>query len=138
VGGASVQDLSNLVSYVFRSQNSGSGGGASTGSVNIPNRDKPRIEDGNLREGWKHIDARHITGNHPSGAGELFPPGTTRQQLQEAAEQIIAKGTRISAPKLRIQTFENRIIVNSKRMRVRLIVDSKDGNRVITIFPVTK
>ena len=34
-------------------------------------RGQPRIEDGNAREGWRHIDERHVTGNAPGGPGGL-------------------------------------------------------------------
>ncbi|WP_369011736.1 HINT domain-containing protein [Acetivibrio thermocellus] len=102
----------------------------------IPHRTEPRIEDGNLHEGWIHIESRHITGNHPNGPGDLFAPGTTRKQIEEAAKILVKKGTRISDPSRRIQTFEKVIKVNGKRDLVRVIVDSDDFNRVITIFPV--
>ena len=102
----------------------------------IPHRTPPRIEDGNLREGWTHIDARHVTGDHPSGPGDLFAPGTTRAQLDDAAQQLVRKGTRVSDPNRQLQVFEKRIKVNGLRDRVRVIVDSQDANRVISIFPV--
>jgi len=99
-------------------------------------RQTPRVDTGNLKEGWMHIDARHITGNHPSGAGDLFAAGTTRAQVEEAAKKLVEKGTRITDPSKQIQIFEKRMKVNGKRDRVRTVVDSHDGNRVISIFPV--
>lgn len=102
----------------------------------IPNRDTPRIENGNAKEGWIHIDARHVTGNAPEGPGDLFAPGTTRAQIEQAARTLVKKGLRISDPSKRIQTFEKVITVNGQTDRVRVVVDSDDGNRVITIFPV--
>ncbi|WP_207636340.1 hypothetical protein [Acetivibrio clariflavus] len=89
-----------------------------------------------MNEGWKHIDARHVTGNHPKGSGDLFPSGTTRKQIEDAAQIVVKKGTRISDPSKRIQTFEKVIKVNGRRDLVRVIVDADDFNRVITIFPV--
>jgi hypothetical protein len=100
-----------------------------------PWRGRPDIQNGNLREGWTHIEARHITGTHPEGAGDLFAAGTTRAQLQRAATTIVARGTRISDPGRRIQTFERRITINGKSDSVRVVVDTRDG-RVITMFPV--
>jgi hypothetical protein len=102
----------------------------------IPNRDTPRIENGNAKEGWIHIDARHVTGDAPEGPGDLFAPGTTRAQIEQAARTLVKKGLRISDPSKRIQTFEKVITVNGQTDRVRVVVDSDDGNRVITIFPV--
>jgi RHS repeat-associated protein len=102
----------------------------------IPHRTPPRIEDGNLREGWTHIDALHVTGNHPSGPGDLFAPGTTRSQLDRAAQDLVKKGTRVSDPSSPLQIFEKRMVVNGVRDRVRVVVDPDDANRVITIFPV--
>jgi len=100
------------------------------------NRDMPHLENGNLKEGWIHIDARHITGNHPKGAGDLFATGTTRQQIEEAMIKVISKGNRITNPSDRIQIFQMKIKVNDVKDLVRLVVDAMDNNRVITIFPV--
>ncbi|WP_123725914.1 RHS repeat-associated core domain-containing protein [Pseudomonas protegens] len=97
---------------------------------------KPRIEPGNHKEGWQHIDERHISGTHPEGAGDLFPAGTTQDQIQKACECLVKKGTRISDPSRRIQTFEKRMKVNGKKDRVRGVFDSQDNNRTITVFPV--
>ena len=47
---------------------------------------KPRIEFGNHKEGWQHIDERHISGTHPGGAGDLFPEGTTKEQILKVCE----------------------------------------------------
>ncbi|MFB7979388.1 putative T7SS-secreted protein [Streptomyces vinaceus] len=101
-------------------------------------RAKPRMENGNPKQGWQHIDERHISGNHSSGHGDLMPPTTTRQQVEEAAQKILEKGNRVSDPARQIQTFEKRMIVNGMRARYRLVVDSLDGNRIITFFPVGK
>jgi hypothetical protein len=100
-----------------------------------PWRGRPRIEDGNLREGWRHIEGRHVTGRHPEGPGDLFASGTTRAQLQRAAEEIVERGVRISQQNRRIQVFERRMTINGQHDRVRVVVDSADG-RVITMFPV--
>ncbi|MGI8521631.1 MAG: eCIS core domain-containing protein [Actinomycetota bacterium] len=98
-------------------------------------RGRPIIEHGNLEEGWQHIEARHITGTHPDGPGDLFPAGTSRRELQEAANDVVANGVRLSEPGRRMQTFESRITVHGRSDRVRIRVDASDG-RVITIFPV--
>ena len=100
-----------------------------------PNRDTPRIEDGNAKEGWIHIDARHVTGDDPKGPGDLFAPGTTRAQIEQAARTLVKKGLRVTDPSKRIQIFEKVIIVNGKKEMVQVVVDSDDGNRVITIYP---
>jgi RHS repeat-associated protein len=106
-------------------------------SNKTPNRNTPHIENGNLKEGWIHIDARHLTGNHPKGHGDLFAPGTTRRQLEKAAKIVVSKGRRVTEnPNARIQTFEKDIVVNKRKDLVRVTVDSYDSNRVITIFPV--
>jgi hypothetical protein len=110
----------------------GGGGGAPKG---FP-RTTPRLEEGNLKEGWKHIDARHVSGTAPGGAGDLFAPGTTRAQIEAGAKQLVAKGNRISDPSRQIQTFEKHMTINGKSARYRVVVDSADGNRIITMFPV--
>jgi|GEM_PF-1474402 len=101
----------------------------------IPGRIKPRIEDGNSREGWQHIDERHVTGNSPKGPGDLFAPGTTREQIEKAADTVVTKGVRLSDQSDPIQVYEKRVKVNGNVDRVRVIVDSTDNNRVITAFP---
>ena len=101
-----------------------------------PNRNTPHLEDGNLKEGWIHIDARHITGDHPKGSGDLFATGTTREQIEDAIMKVIAKGNRITDPNDRIQVFQMKIKINEVNDLVRLVVDAMDSNRVITFFPV--
>ncbi|MEU0597289.1 RHS repeat-associated core domain-containing protein [Streptomyces sp. NPDC006393] len=101
-------------------------------------RTSPRMENGNPKEGWQHIDERHIAGTASGGHGDLMPPSTTRAQVEKAAQTMIDKGTRVSDPARRMQTFEKRMVVNGMRARYRLVVDSEDGNRIITFFPVGK
>jgi hypothetical protein len=96
-------------------------------------RTAPTIEQGDANQGWVHIEARHVTGSDPGG--DLFAPGTTRAELQEAAEDLVDKGLRKSDPKRTIQTFERRIVVHGRRDLVRVVVNTKD-NTVVTIFPV--
>ncbi|MFF8728993.1 hypothetical protein ACF073_21225 [Streptomyces sp. NPDC015171] len=67
-----------------------------------------------------------------------MPPSTTRGQVEKAVRTMIERGRRVSDPGRRIQTFEKRMTVNGMSARYRLIVDSGDGNRVITFFPVGK
>jgi RHS repeat-associated protein len=104
-------------------------------SLRGPWRGKTTISDGDLKKGWEHIDTRHVTGNHPSGSGDLFAPGTTRNQLAEASQKLVDKGTRISDPSRRMQVFEDKIKVNGIKERVRVTVDSATGE-IITIHPV--
>jgi len=66
----------------------------------------------------------------------LFPSGTTRNQLDDAANYLVEKGTRTTDPAKQIQNFEKRMKVNGQRDRVKVVVDSHDNNRVITIYPV--
>ncbi|MFE0099528.1 RHS repeat-associated core domain-containing protein [Streptomyces sp. NPDC059009] len=102
-------------------------------------RKKPRLETGNLKEGWLHIDARHITGDHPKGPGDLMPPGTTREQVYKAASKAVRKGTRITEnPNRLMQSFEKKMTVNGFTATYRVSVDSTDGNRIISFFPVGK
>ena len=101
-------------------------------------RTTPRLEDGDPKQGWQHIDERHIAGTAADGHGDLMPPTTTRDQVDKAARTMIQRGTRVSDPARRIQIFEKRMTVNGMSARYRLVVDSGDGNRVITFFPVEK
>ena len=105
-------------------------------TCNPPWRGKPIMLDGNSKKGWQHIDERHVTGNSPLGPGDLFAPGTTRAQLEKAAEQIVKKGTRSSENASKtMQNFEDRIKINGRRDRVRVSVETSTG-QIITMFPV--
>jgi hypothetical protein len=102
-----------------------------------PWRGKPVMHTGDSDKGWIHIEGRHITGvlpNPKGGPSDLFAPGTTRQQLERAADIIVKKGVRISDPNNVIQVFEKRMKINGLSDRVRIIVDSTDGY-IITMFP---
>ena len=44
-------------------------------------------------------------------------------------------GTRVSDPSQRYQVFEDRVVVNGKRDRVRVVVDTSNGTTV-TAYPV--
>ncbi|MGW2299850.1 putative T7SS-secreted protein [Streptomyces sp. NPDC001809] len=101
-------------------------------------RAKPRMEDGNAKQGWRHIEERHITGTARGGHGDLMPPTTTRAQVEAAAERMVEKGNRVSDPNNQYQTFEKRMTVNGMRANYRLVVDSTDGNRIVTFFPIGK
>jgi hypothetical protein len=103
------------------------------GLSGCPKRTPPRLEEGNEREGWIHIQARHITGSDPGG--DLFATGTTRADIEKAVFRVVMKGTRTSPPNRVIQVFEKRMKVAGRRDRVCVVVDSADGNRVITAFP---
>ncbi len=50
-----------------------------------------------------------VTSTHPKGPGDLFASGTTRQQLQQAAQKIVAKGKGISDPSRTVQVFEKKM-----------------------------
>jgi RHS repeat-associated protein len=101
-------------------------------------RAKPRMEDGNAKQGWRHIDERHISGTAKGGHGDLMPPTTTRAQVEAAAEKMVEKGNRVSDPNNQYQTFEKRMTVNGMRANYRLVMDSTDGNRIVTFFPIGK
>ncbi|MEU5308144.1 RHS repeat-associated core domain-containing protein [Streptomyces sp. NPDC021562] len=102
-------------------------------------RTTPRLETGDLKKGWIHIESRHITGTNPSTRhADMMPPTTTREQVHAAAKTIVKRGTRISDPAKRIQTFEKRMTVNGHSARYSVTVDSHDGNNIITFFPMGK
>ena len=101
-----------------------------------PWRGKPIMLDGNSKKGWQHIDERHITGTSAKGPGDLFPPGTTRAELEKVAEKIVKKGTRSSGnPQTTMQNFEDRVKIQGQHLRVRVSVDTTTGE-VISMFPV--
>jgi hypothetical protein len=93
------------------------------------------LNDGNLRRGWIHINARHITGNHPKGAGDLFEPDTTRAEIESLAKKIIENGKRISQPDKALQIFEYKTTFQDKREWYRAVIDTA-VEELVTIFPV--
>ncbi|MET0136315.1 MAG: polymorphic toxin-type HINT domain-containing protein [Kibdelosporangium sp.] len=107
-------------------------------SCPVLHRLKPRMEDGNSRHGWIHITQRHMPGGANPGQeqGSLFAPGTTRDQVSAAAEELVRRGTRQSDPGQQLQVFEGRMNINGLRTNYRLLVDSADGNRIHTMFPI--
>ncbi|MEV4204958.1 RHS repeat-associated core domain-containing protein [Nocardia salmonicida] len=98
-------------------------------------REAPRLEDGNSRTGWRHIEQRHIPGGS-NNQGSLFAAGTTRDQIETAAREIVERGTRQSDPSKEYQVFERRMTINGLRTNYRLVVDSTDGNNIVTMFPI--
>ncbi|PKV80829.1 RHS repeat-associated protein [Nocardia fluminea] len=98
-------------------------------------REAPRLEDGNSRTGWRHIEQRHIPGGS-NNQGSLFAVGTTREQIETAAREIVERGTRQSDPSKDYQVFERRMTINGLRSNYRLVVDSTDGNNIVTMFPI--
>jgi hypothetical protein len=80
---------------------------------------------------WRHIDRKHVTGDE--GNGSLFSPGTTREMLQAAAEEICVEENRMKNLK-RFKRFKKYIKVNRKWDCVIVIVD--DNNSVHSIYPL--
>ena len=106
------------------------------GSIRIVRKvHRPQILDGSSKKGWEHIRQRHIDGSDAIGDGDLFAPGTTRAQLQSAAEEMVEQGVRQSNPIAPVQTFERRMTINGMRANYRLIMNVEDGS-VITMFPI--
>ena len=105
-------------------------------SFRVGRETRPRLDTGNEKEGWIHIDQRHISGTSPKGPGDLFPKGTTKNQIEQLTAWLVSKGNRISDPKYRIQVFERHTTFNGQHATYRTLVDTGDGNRIITTFPV--
>ena len=50
-------------------------------------------------------------------------------------EKLVKDGCRISDPTRQVQIFQDRLNFNGLRCQYRVLVDTYDYNRVITIFP---
>ena len=112
---------------------------AHNSTCRIPHRARPRIEQGNDRQGWIHIQRRHFPGGDVSSRqGDLFASGTSQFQIEQAARILVTKGRRTSDVNLPIQTFEKNMVINGRQARYKVVVDSDDANRVITIFPMSR
>jgi hypothetical protein len=97
------------------------------------------MHTGDSDKGWIHIEGRHITGvlpNPKGGPSDLFAPGTTRQQLERAADIIVKKGVRISDPNNVIQVFEKRMKINGSNGCSGLL--QAETNKVPSAAAVTR
>ena len=73
---------------------------------------------------------------NPQGKGDLFPSGTTIEEIIEGIKQVYSTGARASDnPNKVMQTFEKRITINGESANYRLSVDTAN-NRVITFFKI--
>ncbi|WP_170833407.1 hypothetical protein [Litoreibacter albidus] len=107
--------------------------GMNGGNIRIVRKvGNPRILDGSSRKWWEHIQKRHMP---PDGEADLFAPGTTREQLQAATDEIVQKGVRQTPPTSRVQTFERRMTINGLRANYKVVVDTVDDS-VITMYPM--
>jgi len=92
--------------------------------------------EGNNTRGLEHILKRHSPDEfltHPKG--DLFPSGTTHDQIIDGIEKVFSKGTRVSDPNRVVQTFQKRIKINGQSANYRLIVDTNNSD-VITFFKI--
>ena len=104
-------------------------------STNKPWRGDFVLNDGTLRKGWRHIDARHITGDHPGGAGDLFEPNTSRAEIETLAKEVVKNGTRTSEPDETVQTFDHKTKFQGKREWFKAVIDTA-SDELVTIFPM--
>lgn len=93
-------------------------------------------------KGLRHLLTRHHsdffnTYGNPSliGEGELFPTGTTVEQIINGIEEVYSKGTRTLDPNKGVQIFEKRISLNGISENYRLLVDNQQ-NYIITFFKI--
>ena len=96
------------------------------------------LSEGTSKKGFKHILERHSADeflDNATGKGDLFPSGTTDDQIFNAIEEVFAKGTRVSDAKKSVQTFEKRIKVNNESGNYRLIVDN-ESKEVVSFFKI--
>ena len=105
-------------------------------NTNKPWRADLVLNDGNLKEGWIHIEARHITGTHPSPKhADMFEPDTTRAEIEQLAREVIKNGTRISDPRKVMQSFELKTVFQDKREWFRASIKTTT-DELVTIFPI--
>jgi RHS repeat-associated protein len=124
--------------FFSSSTSGGSSTGTGGGSATTKARSRPtkvHIPDGNAKGGWIHVEGKHILGTIPDG--DKFAPGTTRAQLETAANQIVRKGQRISEPHLPVQTFQERMRINGKTAQYRVNVLMRNGE-VVSMYPFTE
>ncbi len=93
----------------------------------------PQMVDGDLESGWLHIEARHITGDHPRKGGTIFPKGTSKEALLEVSNQLAKEVNLCSAPCSSRLVFEGIGKLQRTSLRMRLVMDSK--GTVTSLFP---
>ncbi len=90
--------------------------------------------EGNSKKGLHHILERHSADEFTDAAkGDLFPTGTTNDQIFDAIGDVYSRGTRVSDPAKAVQTFERRTKINGETGNYRLIVDQKN-QEIVTFF----
>jgi RHS repeat-associated protein len=89
---------------------------------------------GNAKKGLVHILSRHADDFFTAAPkGDLFPKGTTVEQIVDAIGEVYTKGVRNSNINDSVQSFSKRININGQVANYKLIVD-KATNTVITFF----
>ena len=93
-----------------------------------------KIIEGTTKKGLLHIMRRH----HPDfytdlPKGDLFPSGTSLDEIIDGIKEVGVSGTRMSLPSNPVQTFEKVIKVHGERYNYRLIVDKISGE-VVSFF----
>jgi hypothetical protein len=161
VGGASVQDLSNLISYVFASSNSGSGSTGSTvqnptsntsipevvrSRINIANgrtRFTPLRDNGNpVSAGLAHVIDRHFRATNSQSkftiSLEQLKAFLQRSDIVGSPVTTIGKGNQVQF----VRTVNTNIVVGTVRQAdgggtttwIKIFTD-RAGN-LITTYPV--
>ena len=75
---------------------------------------------------------KHISGNHPKGAGTLFHPKTTRQELAQAIDEVVDSKTFIKETEGKL-VFEKVVTVHGVADNLRVVV-VKDTAVVISSY----
>jgi hypothetical protein len=93
-----------------------------------------KLMSGNSKKGFQHILERHSADEFLDlGKGDLFPKGTTNEQIMAGIQDVYSTGTRVSDPTKAVQTFEKRIKLNGESANYKLIVDQNAGE-VVTFY----
>ncbi len=84
-------------------------------------------------KGLIHILERHSSDFYPSHSkGDLFPSGTTIDQIVSGIGEVFAKGARQTQPNKTMQQFTKRIRINGEYANCSLWVDVE--NKIVVTF----
>jgi hypothetical protein len=96
------------------------------------------LTSGTNKRGLRHILERHHPDYFPGNKGDLFPTGTSIDEIVQAINDVYSNGSRVTKNiNDAMQTFNKVITINKETHLYKLVVDSKSGD-VITFFKQTQ
>ena len=96
------------------------------------------LNSGTNKRGLRHILERHHPDYFPGNKGDLFPNGTSIDEIIQAINDVYSNGSRVTKnPNDIMQSFNKVVTVNKETHLYKLVVDTKTGD-IVTFFKQTQ